>query len=98
MRTTDTRKQPEEEDGIHTNCRMSLLQAIVMKDFTLPIMLLNQSNLTIAESQEAKCTGTFCCCANDGHVKNLFEPFLVVLSHCNKPTALFDVLLPVVNR
>lgn len=93
-----------------------LIQVIAMKDFTLPIMILTQSNLTVQPpstqdtsdtvaqvstntSKSTKCQLAFCdgiCYLHD--IEHLFEPFIMVLKDCNKPTALYNLLLPVIDR
>lgn len=109
-----------------------------MKEFTLPIMLLTQPNLTIHSDTSAPnhpestiksshaysnpayqhhmeetttnsapdnltsgCDLTFCdgdCRLAPSDVRTLFEPFLMTLVNCNKPLALYNVILPVINR
>lgn len=89
------------------------MQVVTTKDLTLPIMILTQSDIEIAKaitsSGEAtssteknsigKCQLAFCdgiCYLHD--VEHLFEPFIMILKDCNKPTALYNLLLPVIER
>ena len=51
------------------------------------------------QSSKPKCQMAFCDgTCNLHNIEHLFEPFIMVLMKCNKPTALYNVLLPVINR
>lgn len=122
-------------------CPILYLQVLLMKDLTLPILILTQPNLnsalTSTESQKPlptpstpaqspthstptrnaapttptrnppttparnpapdECGLAFCTTACQGLTSPL-KAFLSVISRCNKPTALFEVLLPIINR
>ncbi|XP_067942795.1 uncharacterized protein KIAA0825-like [Watersipora subatra] len=50
-------------------------------------------------STSSTCRLAFCDGACDLlNVEHLFEPFIMVLLHCNKPSSLYNVLLPVIDR
>ncbi|XP_014676851.1 PREDICTED: uncharacterized protein KIAA0825 homolog [Priapulus caudatus] len=82
-----------------------LLQLLLFKDFTLPIMLLTlpADRLVAVETKPASCGGALCCgeeCQScSGQCANLFTPILHVLSLCyHLPEALAKVLEPVIDR
>ena len=54
-----------------------------------------------SRTEETGCLLAFCdgsCHTCSLNVESLFEPFLMILSNCNKPAALYNVILPVINR
>ena len=54
-----------------------------------------------SKTEETGCLLAFCdgsCHTCSLNVESLFEPFLMILSNCNKPAALYNVILPVINR
>ena len=87
-----------------------MLQALLMKDFTLPIMILTQpmGKLKKVQSQASlpsKSCGRVCCLGEQCHsitrsqAQNLFIPFVTVLIKCTcSPDALGKVLLSVIGR
>ncbi|XP_064652487.1 uncharacterized protein KIAA0825-like isoform X2 [Lineus longissimus] len=87
-----------------------MLQALLMKDFTLPIMILTQpmgklKRVRSQASSPSKSCGMACCLGEQCHsitkrqAENLFVPFVTILIKCScSPDALGKVLLSVIGR
>ncbi|XP_074651811.1 uncharacterized protein KIAA0825-like [Tubulanus polymorphus] len=91
-----------------------LLEALVMKDYTLSIMLLNTriqpliSSVDSDSEEEVEftsacgllcCTGTSCQCRRETDIYNYFIPFVTVLMKLPmSPDAIVKVIIPVIEQ
>lgn len=69
--------------------------------FSNPAYETNNEPHPSPSSLDGRCELEFCdgdCLPAVENTASLFEPFLMVLSNCNKPAALYNVILPVINR
>ncbi|XP_023933261.1 uncharacterized protein KIAA0825-like [Lingula anatina] len=86
---------------------MLLLQTLLMKDVTLPIMLLTHYATNKLPAQTPpdvqQCGGMGCCEKGCPHLcgqpQSLYQPFFDVLVRCDHiPDALANVILPIIDR